>query len=167
MTKREAGLGLLDIAEASEFVQIGNKKVEVKGISARGVVSLFTRFPELQKWMAGGGLAANDAIGVAPHAIAAVIAAGIGFPEDEDQEDAAGNLPVEAQLDLLEAIGRVTFRSGFGPFVERIVALTNIAVAAKISRDGAVTATTSQPASKPLSPTDTPPTPFGPTVPAE
>jgi hypothetical protein len=59
----------------------------------------------------------------APEVINALIAAAVGKPGDPDAEADAAEVPLEIQMDILEAVGRLTFRSGFGPFVARIKAL--------------------------------------------
>jgi len=80
--------------------------------------------------MAGGGVKFNDIIKAAPDVISAIIASGTGHFGEEEVEDDARNLPIEIQMDLLEAIGRLTFRSGFGPFAQRIMALAASAASA-------------------------------------
>src|SRR6185312_16029552 len=124
---------------------------------------LLTRFPDMQKWLAGKDLQMGDVLFQAPDTIAAVIAAGTGSPGDVDAEDLAMSLPAEVQLDLIDAIMRQTFRSGFRPFVQRVLALYNGAVAGF----GADPATKSPQASKPSSPTVTTPSESGTTVPAK
>ena len=66
---------------------------------------------------------------------------------------AAGDLGLEIQFDILEAIGRLTFTRGFAPFAERIMALANAANSASFSK---VPDMKLPEASKPSSPPDTP-----------
>ena len=82
------------------------------------------------------------------------LAAGTGSPGDADAEEIAASLPVEVQTDVLEAVYRQTFRSGFGPFVKRVLVL--YAAAVQSGNFGVDPGTKSQPELKPLSPTDTP-----------
>lgn len=128
------GLSLADLSKRFEDVKVGDGDgdfVRVHGISAEVCLQLLNRFPEiLTKAMAGGGVKFNDIIKAAPNVIAAIIAAGTGGFGDEEVEEDAGNLPIEIQMDLLEAIGRLTFKSGFGPFAQRIMALANAAASA-------------------------------------
>jgi len=137
---REQGLSLLDIGVLTEKVQVSVKDgepvfIDVQGISSEGVLILFQRFPEMQSLMSGMGVAVKpvEILSAAPKAIAAVIAAGCGSPGNPESEAVASQLSVEVQLDILEAISRLTFRSGFGPFVKRIVALSE-AVSANYGR---------------------------------
>jgi hypothetical protein len=112
-------VGLLDIAPASRIVH----GVRVTGVSVEGIISIIRRFPEIEVILGrttADGFEARDLFALAPEAVKAVIAAGIGFPGDAEQEQAAGLLPLEVQADFLEAIITVTLPGGFGPFVERI-----------------------------------------------
>lgn len=165
MDKKETqGLSLKDIAGFGEDVEIGNdKKLRVTGISAEGVLTLLLRYPDLQKWLGGQAIAVIDVMALAPDALAAIIAAGTGAPGDVDAEDIARQLPIEAQTDVIEAIYRQTFRSGFGPFVSRVLKLYD---AARSSGNFGVDPATKSPQElKPSLPTDTTPPASGPTLP--
>lgn len=117
-------VGLVDIAPRSETVMVGDVAVPVSGVSARGVAYLLSKFPELRKLMSGGDDNTADALmKIAPDAIAAIIAAGIGKPGDAEEEAAADRLPLEPQTDLLAAILRLTLPRGIGPFAEKLTAL--------------------------------------------
>ena len=118
-------VGLLDIAPAAETVTVGGQPVAVHGVSARGIAVLLGRFPELRALIAQRqqDVSADRLMVLVPDAIAAIIAAGTGLPGDAAMEAAADRLPVEEQLDLLDAILRLTLPSGIGPFVERLAGL--------------------------------------------
>jgi hypothetical protein len=118
-------VSLLDIAPSSKQIH----GVTVCGISAHGLAMLLPRFPELQQLMKGQGLSPEQIIKIAPTAVAAIIAAGCGLAGDEKAEAIASRMPVEQQFDFLEAIGSVTFTSGFGPFVKRLELLSEVAFA--------------------------------------
>lgn len=113
-------VGLVDIAPAVETIDCGGASVEVYGVSARGVAHLLGRFPELRKMMSGVELKADELMAIAPDAVAAVIAAGVGKPGDKATEAIADRLPLEVQIDLLAAVLRLTMPKGVGPFVEKI-----------------------------------------------
>lgn len=127
MENQDQGLGLYDISGFGEDVPIGldggDPKLRVKGISAKGVLQLLLRFPDMQRWLSGQTIAVTDVMLQTPEAIAAIIAAGTGKPGDPDAEEIASDLPVEIQSNIIDAIYRQTFRSGFGPFVKRVLAL--------------------------------------------
>lgn len=151
----EPGLTLADLAAMSEKVPVGTSFIEVKGISAHNALAIFRRFPKLLKMINGFDLGAF--LEVAPEAAAAIIAAGTGHFDDAEAEEAAAGIAIETQYDILEAIGRLTFKSGFGPFVERIIKLGGNVPS--FAHSGKVPALNSPPASKPSSPpATTPPT---------
>lgn len=166
MNAKEQGLSLHDIAGYGEDVDIGGSKtLKVKGISAYGILLLLRRYPDLQNWLAGGNLAVSDLVLQGPDVMAAIIAAGTGLPGDTDAEDAAATLPVEAQMDIIEAVYRQTFRSGFGPFVQRVQKLYADAVAS--GSFGVDPGTKSPQASKPSLQPGTTPNESGTTPPAK
>lgn len=117
--------GLLDLAPSQKTVTIGTTAVPVKGVSAKGIVYIMGRFPEARMLMTGKAVdvTPESLMKLAPEALAAIIAAGLGFPGDEAQEDAAAALPLEAQVDLIEAIAAVTMPKGVAPFVDRLTKL--------------------------------------------
>lgn len=158
---QEQGLSLLDIGQLSENVPVGDgKSIKVYGVSAKGIFSIFQRFPQVLEWFKGG-VPKQDLTPIlreVPEAIAAVIAAGCGHPGDERAEQAAENMTVELQLDVLDAIARLTFRNGFGPFVQRIVALSNQAASVNYGR---AVPMNSPPQSKPASQPVMSPNPSG------
>lgn len=117
--------GLLDIAVSEAFVTVGTTKVDVPGISAAGIAALMGRFPEIRMLMSGKELNLKpDAImTLAPQAIAAIIAAGVGSAGDEAYEARAATLGVGLQLEFIETIINVTMPGGVAPFVARLTAL--------------------------------------------
>lgn len=113
-------VGLLDIAPLTVKVSVRGTDVSVTGVSARGLVSLISRFPELQDLMGGRAVSPERLMSFGGNVVAAIIAAGTGTPGDEAAEKIAGDLPVDEQADLLAAILRVTLPRGLGPFVEKL-----------------------------------------------
>src|SRR5580698_7576014 len=123
MTAKKPGLNLADIAPMHEDVPISGSFLRVHGISAEDGLEIFKRFPKVLGMMSGDGFNLGAFLTVAPQAVAAIIATAAGKPGDFDSEQAAAKLGIELQFDILEAVGRMTFTKGFGPFVERIMAL--------------------------------------------
>lgn len=155
------GLGLLDIAPQSEDIALGNDKfLKVSGISFADIVTLLQRFPDAQTWIAGAKLDPDRLLKIGPDAVAAIIAAAAGLIGDKKAEEVASKLGVETQLDALEAIGRLTFRSGFGPFVQRIAGLVSLARAVSASSGKGPDTNSPQP-STPSQPSGAGPTPSG------
>jgi hypothetical protein len=150
---KKPGLNLADLAPMSENMTIGDNIVPIYGISAKAGLKIFERFPKILGMVTGEGFNLGTFLTVAPDAVAAIIAAATGCPGDERSEEAAGDLGLEVQFDILEAIGRLTFTKGFAPFVERIMALAETANSALSTR---VPDMKSPPELKPSSPPDTP-----------
>jgi hypothetical protein len=116
-------VGLIEIAPSIETVDVQGAPVAVHGVSAKGVAHLLGRFPELRKLMTGQEVEAEQLMAIGGDAVAAIIAAGCGYPGDDQAEAVAGKLAIDAQTDLLAAILRLTLPQGVGPFVEKLTAL--------------------------------------------
>jgi hypothetical protein len=151
---KKPGLNLADLAPMSEDVPIGDSFLTVHGIGVRDGLEIFKRFPKILGMVSGDGFNIGAFITVAPDAVAAIIAAASGGLGNEASEDGAANLSIETQFDILEAVGRLTFTKGFGPFAERIMALAGAVNSGLSSK---VPDMKLPPASKPVSPPDTPP----------
>lgn len=121
-------VSLMDVGEARETVPIRNKDVEVTGITAKGLLVLLSRFPEVRKMVASRGqdVSAEDLMTLAPEAIACVIASGCGSPGDKKMEAVAAGLNAGEQLDLLGSILRLTFPQGVLPFVEKLTSMVGM-----------------------------------------
>ena len=141
----DQGLSLADIGRLHKDVPVGDSFVRVYGISAATALDLLNRYPEALTKAMGGKF--GEMIKTAPHVIGAILAAGVGKAGDAEAEAAAQGVPIEVQMDILEAIGGLTFTKGFGPFVKRITDLANAATAGSASF-GKVPDTQSPPASK-------------------
>lgn len=136
-----AGIGLSDIAASEVTVKVRGKDVEIPGVSAEGLVHLLERFPELQALLTGKADAIDpkNMLSFGAKVVSAIIAAGCGYPGDEQAEATARKLPVNDQLSLLEAVLRVTLPGGLGPFVERLAAVGNQLGAGEPTKDPATT----------------------------
>jgi hypothetical protein len=157
----EQGLGLVDIAIPTEAVNIGPYVLHPRGISIADVFLILQRFPILQEAVLKGGMDFSDAIVVAPQATGPILAASMGQLGNADAEIKLGDLSMEAQLDMLEAIGRLTFRSGFGPFVKRIARILFGENVVRSENPGKASDTTLPPPLKPSLEPDTATMPSG------
>lgn len=119
-------VSLLDLGDLSETVMVSGKPVTVSGISAEGVLYLLQKFPELRALMTGhaSDVKPEALMTMAPKAIASIIAAGLGYPGNEEVETKAGRIGFGSQVELIAAVMRMTFPEGIGPFVERLQALS-------------------------------------------
>src|SRR6476620_10242865 len=119
-------VGLIDIAPCTETVEIQGAPVEVHGVSASGLALLLGRFPDLRKLMTGLEVETGQLMAIGGEAVAAIIAAGCGYPGDEKAEAVASGVSVDAQADLLAAILKLTLPAGLGPFVEKLTTLGHV-----------------------------------------
>jgi hypothetical protein len=155
--------GLRDIGKATEQVTVRGIQVDVAGVSAEGLVYLFNHFPAVRD-MVDGNLDKFDVdtlISMAPPIIAAICAAGTGEPGNVETEAVAASLSLGEQAELLEAIFRLTFPTGVGPFVQKLKSLSDAAGAAT----GRGQDTTSQEPSSTVSSTGIPQPQLGDTPP--
>jgi hypothetical protein len=118
-------VSLVDIAPSTRTVPIQGEEIEVTGVTAKGVASLLDRFPELKLLISGKevNFTVDRIQELAPDAIAAIIAAGCGYPGNKKAEAVSEKLAVGDQAELLGAIIELTMPQGIGPFVERITRL--------------------------------------------
>lgn len=121
----QPGLKLTDLAPQSKSVPIGEQSITVKGISAKTGLEIVKRFPSVLGMVTGEKFDLAKFIAVAPDAVAAIIAAASGQLGNEEAEAVAADLGLEYQMDILEAVGGMTFTKGFAPFAQRIMALAN------------------------------------------
>lgn len=150
----DAGLKLTDLAPQSKTVPIGDQSLTVHGISAKTGLEIVKRFPGVLGMVTGEKFDLAKFIAVAPDAVAAIIAAAAGQLGNATAEEVAAGLGLEYQMDILEAVGGMTFTKGFAPFAQRIMALANVANSGLASK---VPDMKLPPASKPSSPPATPP----------
>lgn len=109
---------LLDIAPVKKDVSLSSgKSVSVSGVNARGIISIFARFPEVRMLMTGKTVTIDKWIELAPDAIVAAIACALGGVGDKTLEAQVDQLPLEDQLALLTAAWEATLPNGVGPFV--------------------------------------------------
>jgi hypothetical protein len=121
---RQGMADLLDImpSTACEVIKINGNRLTVRGLSGPAIAAIVARFPDLAA-VIGGGIAGARLIAQFGHAIGPIIAAGCGHFGDERYEQRASELSVETQLDLINAIIRLTFEKGPLSFVEKLSAL--------------------------------------------
>ncbi len=113
----------LSINPAPGTVTINGKKIPVHGISMTGFGSLIPRFPNLvadlqERMTKDGALTLIGIMDVAGPAIGPILAAGLGYPGNEEAEQKAAQLDATTQLKLLDKIVEKTMPDGLGPFVE-------------------------------------------------
>lgn len=113
-------VGLLDIAPASEEVEVAGQKISVFAINARGIAQLLKKFPELRMMLTGKEVADENLVEMFPNAISAIIAAGLGEAGNAEVEQRADQLGLTDQAAIIAAIWRQTFPKGLDPFVKEL-----------------------------------------------
>jgi hypothetical protein len=114
-------VGLLDLAPVVEKVTIGDAYIEVPGISATGIALLLLRFPQLGAMAIDEeSLKTGNLLALGEEIVGAIGAAGCGYPNNKEAEAKFASLGVGVQVDILDAIIRMTMPEGFGPFVEKL-----------------------------------------------
>lgn len=118
---------LLDIAPSTsvEVVKIDGQRIVVHGLHADAIASIVARFPELGFVLGGamGGASLPKLIERFGNAIGPIIAAGCGHLGEEKYEAHAGTMLIEHQLDLVNAIIRLTFPNGLLAFAQKLTTL--------------------------------------------
>lgn len=114
---------LSDLAGVGRDVTVRGRTVTVTGVSARGLATLFRRFPDLIGAIAGAGLSVSALAQMGPDVLAAVIAAGTGSPDDPAAEEVADRLAMSDQLALIEAIMSESFGGDPAGFMKRLESL--------------------------------------------
>lgn len=134
-------VSLLDIGELTDTVPVRGKNIEVVGISAKGLLILLQRFPEVRKLVASRGqdVQAADLMKLGSDVVAVIIASGCGKPGDKKFEEKAATLGAGEQLDLIAAIIKLTMPQGVGPFVEKLAGLAGVSLAADVPGWGRAT----------------------------
>ncbi len=134
-------LGLLDLRRKAQVVSFSDgREAEVVGLSTGNVGDLMERFVPMQKYFMGAPVTVAEILATTPEAIPLIIAMGFKQADNPEAVEAAADLTIEEQSELLEAIGKATFTRGFGPFDLRLRAL---GLAVKGEETGRVPATTS------------------------
>jgi hypothetical protein len=152
-------LSLLDVLPQHETVDIGGgQQIEVYGISAEDIGAILHRYPDAfaQIIKAKGNVTLTD-----PALLGALLAASQrngsehSLLGNDECEQRARSLSVGAQMKIMQAIGRVTFPDGAGPFLQGLASMSsaaNEAMRLVIQVDSKGRAMTSPPTPKPSEP---------------
>lgn len=111
---------LADLAGVGRDVEVRGLRVTVTGVSARGLATIFKRFPDLVGAVTGAGLNIASLVDMGPEVLAAVIAAGTGSPDDPEAEAVADRLGMSDQLALIETILLESFGGDPEGFMQRL-----------------------------------------------
>lgn len=118
-------VSIMNIKRKFKDVPTEDGDVRVYAISTRGLTSLMSLVPTVRKLMGGSlklaDLSVETLVEIAPDFVVGLIVAGAdGDPDDKAYVEAAANLPIGVQADLLQGIVEVSMPKGVGPFMETI-----------------------------------------------
>lgn len=127
---------LLDIGPLTEEVTVNGKQVSVYSVTPEGFFYLLEKFPALQKLMSSGGLDVAKLREVAPTSIAYAIAVATTdrsqykvsanwLVDVQRAADVAINIGAHYQMALFQAVLRMTFPDGIGPFMRAVEELAS------------------------------------------
>lgn len=120
-------VSLVDIGPLSDGVEIRGQVVETRGVSAMTIFKLLTESDELRRVFAGRAIDGEllmNLVNQAPLAVAQIIAAGTGKPDDGATINFAfRELAAGESYDLLKSILGMTFPRGVQSFVEELTEL--------------------------------------------
>lgn len=116
-----------DIVPEFKAVTVGkDQEIAVYGMGVEQACYLVNRFPELKAMLKPGTKVADFRVDkifdAAPKAIGAICAAGANKFNDKKAEEVLAKLPMQYQLDIIEAIVDRSMPDGPGPFVEKVMA---------------------------------------------
>lgn len=117
---------LLDLGPLTEEVEIRGVKLTVRGLTTANVFKLFSDVPDMQEMLSQMGTAGAVMMNLAPDLFAKIIAIATGSPGDAAMEARAKELGAADQMMILNAVQRLSFPQGFGPFVEQITKLAGM-----------------------------------------
>lgn len=113
-------VSLVDIGPSKGQVEVRGQMVDVNGLTAEHIVGILTAFPEVRKVLAEREADLQTLVSQFPTAVAMMIAAGTGHPEDEATISVASGLGVGEQYDLMSKIFELTFPKGVKSFLDGV-----------------------------------------------
>lgn len=114
--------GLLDVVPAEDEITLGDKTYKLRGVSVRGIAALLRRYPEVRKLFSGVPLGEQGPADLLD-AMPAILAAGVGELGNVERETEFDALPIEALIDGLAKVMRLTMPGGVGPLAEKMAGL--------------------------------------------
>jgi hypothetical protein len=111
---------LFDISPASESVTISGHAIPVYGLSASNILMILGRFPDVDAYRDGETDVMKIFLKLGGAALEALIATALGYPNNQEAEQAASRLPAHSQIEIAAATVRLTMPEGATPFLARI-----------------------------------------------
>ena len=125
---------LLDIAPSKRTVSVSFGELDVPGISILAMVTILKKHPQLLELLQKGemDIDLNVILDLGADVAASFLAAGLGYPGDDEAEARCKNFKPEDALDIGQAILEETFPKGAKSFLEKITkAMSSISMQAK------------------------------------
>lgn len=114
-------VGLVDIGKLNRSITIRGQVLSLTGLKGRVIHSLLDQFPEVRKLLSGAGVALKpeDLIKQAPEVVNIIIANCAGDASEAGIE-AAADLTLGEQFEMLKIIWDITFPNGVEALVEAL-----------------------------------------------
>lgn len=119
-------VSLVDIGDMKDTITIRGHDIEITGVTAKDIVNIFYKFPEVRVMLTQatpGSEVVSTMVARAPDAVAYLIAAACGTPDDEKAITVAGRLTVGEQYEALKKIATLTFPQGMQNFLDGVQGL--------------------------------------------
>ena len=116
-------VSLVDIGKLRGTATIRGEEVDITGIKAKNIVNIFFKFPEVRMILTQvkpDAEVITTMVARFPDAVACIIAAACGAPDDEKFIEAAGELTIGEQYAVLQKIGEITFPQGMQNFLDGV-----------------------------------------------
>ncbi len=128
-------VSLLDIKKRTKEVETPDGVVLVSALSVRGLTSIMSLVPTVRRLMAGTvsaeELTAEKLVALAPDLVVGLIIVGTGGdPEDKALFEAASNLPIGIQADLVAGVVEASMPKGLAPFMESVSGIMGVLASA-------------------------------------
>jgi len=97
----------------------------VKGLSARHLFTLFSEAPQIRRMIEERKDSTPQELmmTLAPSIVGRIVAMATGLPQNAEVEERVLDMSPDDLLNILEAVQRLSFRNGIGPFVDRMTSL--------------------------------------------
>lgn len=115
-------VGLLDIAPSNRTVTISAGEIDVPGLTINAVVTIIKKRPELLELLQNGqaSLTFDQIMDMGLDVAATFLAAGLGYPGNEEAEQRCKALKPEDAFDLGHAIMEESFPKGPKSFFDKV-----------------------------------------------
>ena len=115
-------------AKPAADIEVGGSVIACRALTMGEVIHLIARFGDRLRVLTANPA---EAFAAAPDICAAIIAAGVGAPDDAEEESAAMEMPAYHGARLLTAVIRLTAPEGIVPFINMVTELMGAATSSE------------------------------------